>query len=151
MITWHSTNMLKLISSSPVFLHSLPTSFKNNVLRIDHSSYHPKTTLEFFFITFRLEKVTRLGLWNAYHANIFRFIRTSNQVTLRKYHKNDNKHKKRALVLRAKTGGNKYVCAVQAHANDYSQQTKILITHKQQNAPLLVPFPLSPNQTWPVD
>ena len=30
----------------------------------------------------------------------------------------------------SKTGGNKYVGAVQAHANGYSQQTKILTAHK---------------------
>ena len=51
----------------------------------------------------------------------------------------------------SKTGENKYVRAVQAHANGYSQQTKILIAHKQQNVPLLVPVPLSPNQTCPVN
>ena len=70
-ITWDSTNMLKRISGSPVFFYNPPTSFTNNVLRIDRSPYHPKTTLEFFFITFRLLKVTRLGLSPAYHATIF--------------------------------------------------------------------------------
>ena len=50
MITRDSTNMLKRISSSPVFFYSPPTSFTNNVLCIDRSPYHPKTKLEFFFI-----------------------------------------------------------------------------------------------------
>ena len=50
MITRDSTNMLKRISSSPVFFYSPPTSFTNNVLYIDRSPYHPKTKLEFFFI-----------------------------------------------------------------------------------------------------
>ena len=76
-ITWDSTNMLKRISSSPVFFYSPPTSFTNNVLCIDRSPYHPKTTLEFFFITFRLLKVTRLGLSPAHHATIFRFFRAA--------------------------------------------------------------------------
>ena len=38
-ITWDSTNMLKRISSSPVFFYNPPTSFTNNVLRIDRSHY----------------------------------------------------------------------------------------------------------------
>ena len=38
-ITWDSTNMLKRISSSPVFFYNPPTSFTNNVLRMDRSHY----------------------------------------------------------------------------------------------------------------
>ena len=92
-ITWDSTNMLKRISSSPVFFYSPPTSFTNNVLCIDRSPYYPKTTLEFFFITFRLLEVTRLGLSPAHYATIFRLFRAFSQVTLRKNLENDNEHK----------------------------------------------------------
>ena len=84
MSTWDSSNVQKWISSSPVFFHSPPTSFTNNVLCIDRSSYHPKITLELFFITIHILEVTPLGLSSTYHATIFRFYRASSQVTLRK-------------------------------------------------------------------
>ena len=93
--------MLKRISSSPVFFYSPLTSFTNNVLCIDRSPYHPNTTLEFFFITFRLLKVTRLGLSPAHHATIFRFFRAFSQVTGKKISRMTTNTNRRAIVFRA--------------------------------------------------
>ena len=137
--------MLKRISSSPVFFYSPPTSFTNNVLCIDRSPYYPKTTLEFFFITFRLLKVTRLGLSPAYHATHFlilsRFQLSYIEKKITRMTINTNS---RAISCSTTTGciqklaGNKYVRAAEAHASGYSRHTEILLALSQQNAPLLL-------------
>ena len=83
MITWDSTNMLKRISSSPVFYRTL---FVKDVggLHIDRPPYHPKTTLESNAAGDFLPDTMQ---------PFFDFFRAFSQVTLRKNHKNDNKHK----------------------------------------------------------
>ena len=131
MSTWDSSNVQKWISSSPVFFHSPPTSFTNNVLCIDRSSYHPKITLELFFITIHILEVTPLGLSSTYHATIFRFYRASSQVTLRKKSQEwqqtqiDEPFYFVLPYYRAYSkAGNKYVRVAQVHASGYSQQRK---------------------------
>ena len=124
--------MLKRISSSPVFFYSPPTSSTNNVLCIDRSPYYPKTTLEFFFITFRLLKVTRLGLSPAHHATNFRFFRAFSQVTLRKISRMTTNTNRRAIVFRAPLLPHLFENWRETNANARRRRMPVVALNKQK-------------------
>ena len=136
-ITWESTNMLKRISGSPVFFYNPPTSFTNNVLRMDRSHYFspfesnaagtfsriPRNHFfDFVALPAKLhwEKITRMTINTNSRAIVFRAPLLSH--VLKNWRETNTYARRRRMPA-----------VTLVHIN-----TEILLALAQQNAPLLL-------------